>query len=525
MVRRIGGACLGAYNIGFLVCFLIFTLYVGFFPAQNKFQLYLPIIPILIGAIALVAVTLHLANRAKLPAKIRKFQPYLLPLAFGGLLAIQIVTAMALESSGYTWDNQIVFNQAGNYALTGAIDPGQVKYFADHPNNIPLLSALGAYFRFLHHFKFNDFLTASVLLDVALMWLTQIMIYLVAKNLYGRKIAALSLIFSFALITLSMHVQTVYTDTLAIVFPITLLYLSLRLIKSKRLPVKILLSGFLGIITIIGSLIKPTVGIASIAILIVAFLWLTITKTRRPIAARVGLMLGCIITVLLSMSLAYVAYLKGVDGLAILPFPAANANEHGIPPAHYAAIGLKTHYLSNTTEYGGYDKEESEVATSLPTQQQRADYSYASIKHELPGYGFVGYLNFLVHKANWILSDATFYAYGEGSNANVVFAHHDGLSSFIRNFMYANGDFYMLFANILQVFWLAILLLIATQIIFVLTNKTARTNLYMTIPRLMITGILLFLLIFEGRSRYILLYLPIFIVLALYTVKVFDEEH
>ena len=61
---------------------------------------------------------------------------------------------------------------------------------------------------------------------------------------------------------------------------------------------------------------------------------------------------------------------------------------------------------------------------------------------------------------------------------------------------------------IVQFFWICILLLL---VIFSLDNKYKEENSNLVI-KLAITGIMVFLLIFEARARYLYLYIPIFII-------------
>jgi hypothetical protein len=344
--------------------------------------------------------------------------------------------------------------------------------------------------------------------------------------LYGRKIAGLSLIFSIAFMLLSLQVSAPYTDTLAITFPIALLYLSLRLVRAGRLTPKIALSAAMGILAVIGSLVKPTVAIAYLALAITGLLWLLMSnpaKTEPNRLYKTRLALGCIAVSAVAMLGIYALFLTTVDRLAILPYPTARAQDNSIPPQHYIAIGLITQTLPSTTEYGSYNDARAKIIAQLPPQE-RVSNSLKFIREQLTAYGPLGYSSFLIHKANWITSDSTFYAYGEGSNENVRFTHQDGVSKTIRDYMYVAGKHYSDFTNTLQAVWLAILLLIAMQLIFILMNVASRQNIVLAAPRLMLAGILTFLLIFEGRSRYIYLYVPIFIIVALYTLKVFETD-
>jgi hypothetical protein len=219
----------------------------------------------------------------------------------------------------------------------------------------------------------------------------------------------------------------------------------------------------------------------------------------------------------------FVGFTKLVDAAHVLPYPYAHANDLSKPFTHFVAMGMYDGSVGYAKNYGGYDKAYSETSIMLQTPEAKRQYAADAIHQQLASYGPLGYAEFLGHKIKWIMSDATFFAYGEGDNNAVLFAHQDGLSKSIRQFMYVDGKYYQVFGNALQVVWLSLLLLIVTQAYFVLSNRTAKYDAYVSMLRLMVIGILLFLLIFEGRSRYIMLYVPIFIVLAMYSLRWFKD--
>ncbi len=207
-----------------------------------------------------------------------RYYSIIIVFAFFISFTVLILVAQSLKSYGYDWDSQQILNQAIIYAEEGKIEAGYIQYVLDSPNNIALLTGMGVFFNTLKQIGITDFLGAAITLNVFILALTQVLIFLVAKMFYGRRIAAISILFSFVFISLSMYVHIAYTDTLAIIFPILLLYLSLQFVKVESIKLKILLSAVIGAVSTIGYLIKPTVIIAFIAITIGGTLWLLKTK-------------------------------------------------------------------------------------------------------------------------------------------------------------------------------------------------------------------------------------------------------
>lgn len=507
-------------NIGFLVAVAILALLVGLSPTINKFGLYQQTL-VIFSLASVVAATLMMLASYRSSSRLRKYYPAAIIIAFAISLGVQVCIAIALTSYGYTWDSERIFNEASLYARSGSVSDDFEIYIRSNPNNIALVTGLGLFFKALSHFGVDNFLLAASLLNTFVLFLTQIIIFLVAYLLYGRRIAAISIIFSFVFLSLSMHVQTPYTDTLAIFFPIAIFLLFLLTVGARTTWVKILLSAAIGAVAAIGCLIKPTVIIAIIALILAGTVWLIAYRNKQK--SHIKTSLYCSISLILAAALVVFGFARTVDAVGILPYKYSEAAEYAKPATHFIAMGMRTTIAGNSHNYGGYNEELSDTIIGLQTPEAKLNYSIFTIQKQLQEYGPINYLGFLGNKIRWIMSDATFFAYGEGDNNSVVFYDNGELSSLIRQFMFVEGRHFQLFSGFLQVFWVALLLLITMQLYFVLMNRMARHNAYTSILRLMILGILLFLLVFEGRSRYILLYVPIFIILALYTLRWFKE--
>lgn len=299
--------------------------------------------------------------------------------------------------------------------------------------------------------------------------------------------------------------------------------LALMFVKAQKPFARVLIAFAIGSISLIGYMLKPTVLIAAVAIAAVGIAYIIVNAmhNRRvaPSKRSILINIGCVLAVVVGLAVVHFGAAKYIDSLGIIPYPYKSATENSMPFVHFLNIGMKYREYGGIPYYGGYNDQTAQTVAALPSKTQKTDYSINQIKQQLAAYGPLYYASFLAHKANWIVSDATFYAYGEGSNQNVVFSHSAPVAQWLRSFMYANGPWYILFANILQVFWIALLALIGVQVIVMLYSKSSRENLYILMPRIMLIGIMIFLLLFEGRSRYIFLYIPIFIIVAMYTLK------
>lgn len=518
-LRQFLWRALRAYNYSFLVIVSVLAGFVALLPAEHKFHLFGPRLPIAIGAAVVVSLLAVRVNR-----HVKAWRGWYTAVVFGGILAFELVVAWALTSTGSGWDSQIVLDQAVRYAQSGAIDGPLVEYFQTYPNNVALLVVLGGFFKLMKMIGVTDLVAAAAVLNAVLLWFSQVMLYLVARRLYGARIARLTWPLGLLLLAISPQTATVYTDTLAAVFPISLWYVSLRVLAAQRPAAPMGWLVAMGILAVVGVLIKPTVVMAVIASILAMAVWLVISpatpaQRRRRWLTAVG---GVLITALFCL-LTYASYLKLVDGLAILPYPARQLNDKAMPAWHYAAIGMKMSQNDGVSAYGVYSAEAVAKMSTLPTRQAKTAAAQADIGRQLADYGPFGYIWFLLRKALWIFSDGTFYAYGEG-NTQLEFYHNDALSQALRQMLYVGGWGYGVYSNLAQALWLAVLLLVALPAARLRNASRNNFGFATLVPRLMLTGLVIFILLFEGRARYLFLYVPVFIGLALYTLKVFEPE-
>lgn len=132
------------------------------------------------------------------------------------------------------------------------------------------------------------------------------------------------------------------------------------------------------------------------------------------------------------------------------------------------------------------------------------------VKQRLNNFGFLGYLKFLYNKANWILSDGTFFYGCEGKWIYKYYNESD-IAKYAQQFINIDSDKYQnITANIMQTAWI----LVIVGLIFSKNKKD--DNNYINISKFAIIGIVLFIMLFEGRSRYLINYIPIFILVGTY---------
>ena len=119
-------------------------------------------------------------------------------------------------------------------------------------------------------------------------------------------------------------------------------------------------------------------------------------------------------------------------------------------------------------------------------------------------------LELVKYERNKILinfDDGTFYFGGEGSF--YILSYYDGikLNKFVTSFAYSTGEYYIYISSIRQAIWLVVLILM-------LFSVWRKNNTVVNVVQLSLVGLFLFEMLFEARSRYLFIYVPYFIILA-----------
>jgi len=374
-----------------------------------------------------------------------------------------------------------------HYGVLNPKDINTIGYFSVNPNNLNMLLMehwLSVFFKQTSWLFFDILTTIFVDISVALNLLS-ISVIDKTKIPVGMYIHALWL-------SLFPMIIIPYTDTWVLPF-ISLYILCYCLVFYSKQPLlaKALWSVLMGFSLTGAYFAKPSGIIPANAIIIIELIHLLKKRTHSW-------------TFLLLITVLF----AGATGSSYFAIHNAVQHEKYIrvnsfrakPMIHFINMGLSGD--------GGYNAKDSYKMAVTIDKQKRIDYSVNSIKKRLGKMGFFGYMEFLVRKQNNNTSDGTFAWVKEGD-----FIHGSpspakkGIRGKIENFIYLYGNNLGDFRYIAQIWWC-----IWLGIIFFAWKDNRKIT---QIMRLAIIGGFLFLLIFEGgRSRYLIQFLPAFLLLA-----------
>lgn len=418
---------------------------------------------------------------------------YILILSMVILFIIQcIFVHCILTTVEWKWDVDVIWNSAKSAALTKTIK--STYYFNQYPNNIMILFVHTVLVKIFSTFKINNIELAVVLVNVIVVDITIFITFLVCEKLLNIKLSFLAVLFLYIFLGMSPSIIIPYTDTFGALFPILTIYIYLKIREQKNFNLKILLYISMGMIFYIGYRLKPTCIIAFIAIFLIEIISnINCLKPKQYIKQ-----LPFIISLILTIVMCNFLYSTKVNRV----FPNFDKNI-SFPPTHFVMMGMQGR--------GGWNGEDVNMTKNQLTKKEKIEMNISVIKQRLSNFGLKRYSKFLSEKACWIMGDGTFFFGREGNFHASKFIYNDKMSKLFQNIFIIDAKYYKLYSNIIQSFWIVILFLIVCPLFL-----NIQLNKDISIFRMTVFGLLLFLLIFEGRARYLTNHLPIFIILSMY---------
>lgn len=284
-----------------------------------------------------------------------------------------------------------------------------------------------------------------------------------------------------------------YTDTW--ILPAISLYVLCYCIivnTNIHLSLKALVSLIMGVAIVVTYFLKPSGIIPFIAICLIELLYLLRAKNQAKIF-RLSTWI-VVLASLLSISVSYYTINHTISNQKLVAVTPGRET----PALHFISIGMGP--------WGGYIHYEEDAMKNLKTVNERKTYSKKMIKKRMHKRGALGYIKFLLQKHSNNTADGSFGWLNEYQYINSPIKKGTSAYKF-QKFLYPGGKKVGDFRFAAQLFWLFLL----SSILLGFGYQTK----FSKVLRLGILGGFLFLLIFEGgRSRYLIQFLPLFLMLA-----------
>lgn len=429
-----------------------------------------------IVGIGLVFLIYFIIKNTKLSIVIKKYQKILIIILIILALTWQILMVLKL-SSEIGWDVGSIHTSLTNESIRNL-------YLSQNPNN-------GFLFYFQHLiFKFLNITNPTwvdaniinlILLDLSFIF-NAISIRLVKKE-------ALKPLLMLQVIMMITFVQVIVPYSDVMVLPFVSLSLLGFIISKKFTKTSYRFIGVLILsISSLGSyLMKPSAVIPTIAIIIWAVLHFIKGNLNK----------GRIINYVLATIIFLLILIGGISSFNHFEYSNNNIThlkkDMGEPMNHFIAMGL--------TAPGSWNAEQVAATNGMKTVQERSKYSEEIIKQRLKDNGILGMIQYFIAKNYYNTNDGTFGWYrGDGPYIDKQSQNK------MQQIYYNSGRHFHDYQFVTQIVY--IFLIITLLLGFLNITEFSQ------ILRVSLIGGLTFLLIFEGgRSRYLIQFLPLIIML------------
>ena len=427
---------------------------------------------------ALLFILFKKINKIKeIPNKNRKI---ILASFFIIFFMIQFFIAKHLQVNP-TWDFGNNYTAAKSYAISGNLFLNYV-----YPNNYFLTFCLAIIYKISSIFGYMDFITLSIVINIIFIDLSIFLIYLIVKKLIGVNQALFSAIMCLFLSPFLLYTPIFYTDTLSMFVPVLMIYIFLNINVDNSKRKNILLLICLGIIAFLGYKLKGSTFVTLIAIFII---WLFQKSSAKEKLFKVIIPTFVIILLMICYNVALNIALPHLD----------KYEDHNLPITHYLMMGLNEDGLVN----GGFSQSDYVNTTH---SKDKVAYNLKVIKDRLSERKILGSIKFYALKTLDTWTDGTYFAPEKLRRYPIK-------TSRLHNFVLAEGKFFDICFAFYTGIVLAMYIFMFAGCIMDLKNKINLLD-NKVLLRCTLSGSWLFLLIWETRSRYLVDFVPVMIILT-----------
>ena len=388
-----------------------------------------------------------------------------------------------------TWDFGRVYEIVVAFAKsTHPIFGAPYLYMCE--NNIPITIMFDLIFKCFYTLGVkNHLLETGIFINIIMIDISLIYTYLLVSKI-NKNSGKPFLFFLLLSSPLLFYIPIFYTDTISLPFGIITIYYGYKYLFESQKTRYLLIAGIsMGI----GYLLKPTVLIIGIAMII----FLMLKKKKINYYQFVSLLFLPVIVLILGQKV-FVNHFFDQESLEL----------YKIPKTHYILIGLE-----NNGEYS--DKRLEDINKEVG-QENRKKMVQNNIKKRIKEMiEKKEVLSFYNRKIAFTWTDGTFFAFEK--------LHREPIHPELTKNIYSNENNDILYWTFSNSEWIIIIVLMILGVVFrkYLPDKIQELGIIINIS---IVGIILFLLIWETRSRYLVNFVPLFLVdayIGLYALERF----
>ena len=423
------------------------------------------------------------------------------------------------------WDIDIVLKNI-EYIMTNNTDKIMHGYYSRYVNNLFLT------YIFLNIYKLSKVIgiyngyflllfIQSIIFSVG-----GYLIYKIADMYFKERYKIYSVctwIIYMIIVGLSPHIVLTYSDGIGMFLSLLLTYIIFKLedrkiLKNKKEIIrnrilKTILILFFTNLTIISYYIKPQIIIISIAYGIIKLMNIIVNIIKKYIIKsvenknKIQTNIYYIIIILLIVLTGYMTYTYITKANNSMGINVDKEKRFNI--THYAMLGW------NTESKGVFTIKDENFSGKYEKLKDREKANIEELKKRISEMGIGGVINQIARKILTNYNDGTF-----SGVATFVYIRDEyrisgldnNLSEFLKNVYYERGKYNQIYTQIMQCLWISIL-------IFNMFSYNDSKSRKIAIIILALIGLFLFETIFEARSRYIFVYVPLYIFIGVIGIK------
>ena len=389
-----------------------------------------------------------------------------------------------------SWDMGRVYYIASDFVKIGTMEN---NYLYGFPNNVMITIVYSILFKIVNIlFGITDYLTVATLFNSVIIGFTGFLLYSITKRLFDSQKAMMALIAALITVPFYLYCAEYYTDGIAMVIMLFITFLYLH-IKEQTKHKKVLLVIFAALMTYIGMKIK-----ISVLFLIIAFYIFKVINgdVRNEWKTHTLFLISFVVFFLIGNYLINGIVLKDKSKL----------DRHNYPYETWIELGL----VGN----GGFNEEIYKKINICTTKEEKTKVVKEMIRDTIDNYNiwsFMGHLN-----------DKIQYAWGDGSFFGInIISREPVRYTFLHKIVLEKGKMNYVFKYYTQISHFSMLVLVWIGLIKAIIKKDNK-NKNLVFYYLML-GFIIFFLIWENRSRYILPLVPFMIMMEIEGIEILSN--
>ncbi|MGN0181740.1 MAG: hypothetical protein ACI4DP_04920 [Candidatus Ornithomonoglobus sp.] len=393
------------------------------------------------------------------------------------------------------WDCGTILENA-KYLAHDMTDSLNIVYYSSNPNNILLTFFYSLLYRLAEIFGMNEAYFLILFVQCIIYSASGYFIYRAADIYFSEKGYRYSMavwIIYMLLIGNSPWIIIPYSDSMGLIFVTACILCYFKIKEGARtIPYLIIITS----LSVLGYFMKPQICVFAIALIIIE-----ITDMVKNVFTSPWTFIRNGMTILLSavLALCFMTVIRTACHFDI-------EKEERLGMAHFIMMGL------NSDTYGSFSSNDVLYSQSYHTRKERDIADISKAAERVDELGFLGVIDMAIYKTLMNYNDGTCSWWIEGSFFMQEYPHiNDPLEDFLCQYFYRDGKYYIHFHTIMQIIWLG------TIFFMIFAARSNEKKIHTLI--LSVIGVTLFVLIFEARARYLLTYVPMYILLAVIGIQ------